>query len=268
MWAVRTMLVRGSIAEALETTVAGGDGIARDAARRTAPDSAEATAKSAIRRRARTGAALATLLPSLRRDLANGVYHPRERLVEADLVTRYGTTRAAVREALIQLTTEGLVERAHNRGARVRAMSVAEAIEIAEVRRLLECLCAARAAERATAAERRRFLAIARSLRAAAIADHVDEYLAMNVRFHAAIHAMARHPTAQAILERFQHRPIDRFFPQPFRPSPPAASVHEHERIAAAIVAGDPAAAEAAMHEHLTSLITMLQRFERRSSRS
>ncbi len=214
-------------------------------------------------RRAKSGAALSALLDAIRRDLAEGAYHPRERLVEADLVARYATTRAAVREALIQLTTEGLIERAPNRGARVRAMSIEEAIEIAEVRRALESLCAARAAERGTPAERIELLTIARSLHAAATADRVGEYLSINARFHSVIHAMARHTTAQTILGHFQHRPIDRFFPQPFRGQPPTASVDEHERIAAAIAAGDSAGAERAMHEHLTSLVDTLRRFDR-----
>jgi DNA-binding GntR family transcriptional regulator len=219
-------------------------------------------APSGRARGVRTGAALAALLKSLRADLAGGAYHPRERLVEADLVARYGTTRAAVRDALIQLTSEGIVERLPNRGARVRAMNIAEAIEIAEVRRLLECLCARRAAERGTDEEIRTFEAIATSLHQAAVAGAVSEYLTYNARFHKAIAEMARHDTAQAILAQFQNRPIDRFFPQEFRTSPPAASVHEHEQIARAIAARDGEAAEKAMYEHLANLVSLLKRFE------
>jgi DNA-binding GntR family transcriptional regulator len=223
---------------------------------------ADPVAPKARTRGMRTGAALASLLTALRADLASGAYHPRERLIEADLVARYGTTRAAVRDALIQLTSEGTVERLPNRGARVRAMSLPEAIEIAEVRRLLECLCARRAAERAQPDEIEAFRELARNLHAAAVSGTVSEYLTLNARFHAAIHTMARHTTAQAILEQFQHRPIDRFFPQEFRTSPPAASVDEHQRIAHAIAARDPEAAEKAMYEHLANLVALLKRFE------
>lgn len=212
--------------------------------------------------RGRSGAALTALLAALRRDLAEGSYHPRERLVEADLVTRYSTTRAAVREALIQLASEGLVERLPNRGARVRGMSLDEAIEIAEVRRALECLCAARAAQRGTPAERLRLLSLSRSLRIAAQANQISEYLTINAEFHSIIYGMARHETARLILEQFKHRPIDRFFPQPFRGRPPTASVDDHERIAAAIAAGDADQAEAAMRDHLSNLVEMLRRYE------
>ena len=44
-------------------------------------------------------------------------------------MARYSTTRAAVRDALIQLASEGLVERVANRGARVRGMTIEEAVE-------------------------------------------------------------------------------------------------------------------------------------------
>jgi DNA-binding GntR family transcriptional regulator len=222
--------------------------------------------KKVSRTRGRNGTAGTAVLAVLKRDLLQGVYLPRERLVEADLVERYRTTRAAVREALMQLTTEGMVERTLNRGARVRAMSVEEAIEIAEVRRMLETFCAGRAAKLATASERRNFLVLAESLSAAGTASARNDYLILNARYHANIIAMARHSTAGGILDKFQHRPIDRFFPGAFAPAPPSASVHEHERLTAAIVNGDAAEAEAAMYEHLSSLIETLRQWGPSSS--
>jgi DNA-binding GntR family transcriptional regulator len=209
---------------------------------------------------------LTRLVDAIRQDLADGAYTPRERLVEADLVTRYGSPRAAVREALIHLASEGLVERAPHRGARVRGMSLVEAIETAEVRRELESITVARAAERATPAERHDLLTLAQSMREAAGRDDVGTYLRLNARFHGAINAIAQHTIAQAILAQFQHRPIDRFFLEPFRPVPPTASVEAHFRIAAAIEAGDPVGAEAAMYEHLTDLVDLLRRFENGSA--
>ena len=79
-----------------------------------------------------------------------GEFAPHQRLIEADLSERYDASRAAVRTALLNLTSEGLVERVPNRGARVRAISVDEAVEIVEVRIGLETLCARKAAENLT----------------------------------------------------------------------------------------------------------------------
>ena len=62
---------------------------------------------------------------------------------------------------------EGLVERIQNRGARVRAISLDEAIEITEVRMALEGLCAAKAAERATGEDRTELRRIGERMREA-----------------------------------------------------------------------------------------------------
>src|SRR5437588_7858821 len=73
---------------------------------------------------------------------------PGQRLVEEELAGVLGVTRASVRAALFDLVAEGLVERIPNRGARVRVITVDEAVAITECRMALEGLCAAKAAER------------------------------------------------------------------------------------------------------------------------
>src|SRR3954452_22837464 len=81
------------------------------------------------------------VLDAIRDAIADGEFAPSQRLVEADLSERFGASRGSVRTALLQLTAEGLVERVQNRGARVRAISLIEAIEITEVRMALVGLC-------------------------------------------------------------------------------------------------------------------------------
>jgi DNA-binding GntR family transcriptional regulator len=66
------------------------------------------------------------------------------------LVEQYDTSRFTLRNVLTRLANQGLVELQPNRGARVREISVPEPIEITEVRRAVEGLVAARAAERIT----------------------------------------------------------------------------------------------------------------------
>src|SRR4029450_4583904 len=90
----------------------------------------------------------------LRDDILQGVFPPGERLIELQLSERYDVGRAAIRSALVELDAQGLVRRETNRGATVRRISVAEAVEITEARAALESLVARRAAERATEADR------------------------------------------------------------------------------------------------------------------
>ena len=82
----------------------------------------------------------------LREFIATGRFVPNERLVEADLATVLRANRANVRIALAMLDQEGLVIRERNRGARVRLVSDAEAMEIVDARRALEGVVARQAA--------------------------------------------------------------------------------------------------------------------------
>ncbi|MFJ9582322.1 GntR family transcriptional regulator [Streptomyces acidicola] len=68
----------------------------------------------------------------VREAIITGEFVPNQRLVEADPSERFGASRAAVRTALVQLTTEGLVERIPHRGARVRTVTVDAVLEITE----------------------------------------------------------------------------------------------------------------------------------------
>src|SRR5215470_5559399 len=102
-----------------------------------------------------------SLLDKLRMAIYHGELTPGQRLVETELAGRYETSRGAVREALVLLSNEGLVERQRNRGAWVRPVSLKEAIEITEARAVLEGLCAAKAATVITPGERRELKALA-----------------------------------------------------------------------------------------------------------
>src|SRR5689334_19665818 len=93
---------------------------------------------------------MSDVLARLRAAILHGEFAPRQRLIETELAERYATSRFVLRNALTRLATEGLVELQPNRGARVREISVEEAIEITEIRRAVEGLVAARAAERVT----------------------------------------------------------------------------------------------------------------------
>ena len=69
---------------------------------------------------------------------------------------------------------------------------------------------------------------------------------------------MSRHNVAAKILTQLGNLNFNRHFPMAFASRHPTVSMHEHERIADAIIRSDTAEAEAAMHDHLTSLITVL----------
>ena len=79
---------------------------------------------------------------SLKIDISLGRLHPRERLVEAELVERFQSHRPAVREALGMLAQLGLVVHIPNKGASVAELNLEELTKIYEMRIELECLAA------------------------------------------------------------------------------------------------------------------------------
>jgi len=80
----------------------------------------------------------AAIVQRLEEEIALGLLRPRERLVEDDLLNRFGTKRHVIRQALFDLEAMGIVVRPPNRGAVVRDLSSAEIEQIYFVRELLE----------------------------------------------------------------------------------------------------------------------------------
>jgi DNA-binding GntR family transcriptional regulator len=199
------------------------------------------------------------VLRGLRQAILGGEYVPSQRLVEADLCGRFDASRFEVRAALQSLESEGLVQRAPNRGAWVREVPVEEAVEIAEIRRAVEGFVAARAAERVSDAEADDLSAIAADMRSSVADGDADAYSALNVRLHATLRAIAQHTTADRIVEQLRGQLVRHQFALSRVPGRSAVSLAQHEAIVAAVVARDPEAAEAAMRAHITSVIEAIR---------
>jgi DNA-binding GntR family transcriptional regulator len=196
---------------------------------------------------------------ALREAILRGDYVAGQRLVEADLCERFGATRFVVRTALQTLSGQGLVEVRRHQGARVRVVSMEEAIEITEVRRALEGLCAARAAERATAKDRAELRRIAKDMKTAAKAGEPLQYSDLNAALHAAIRRISGHDTSSRIIEQLRGQMVRHQFHLALVPGRPQVSLPQHEEIVTAIVAGDAGAAEDAMRRHIDSVLTSLR---------
>src|SRR4030095_5278485 len=116
--------------------------------------------------------------------IMNGVYMPNQRLIEAEVTQALGVSRTTLRAALIRLHEEGLVEIEVNRGARVRAFSLDEAVEILRVREVLEGLAAVIAIDKATPADIAELRAVVVEMEDALATDDVMRDAALNHRFH------------------------------------------------------------------------------------
>ncbi|HWK46742.1 MAG TPA: GntR family transcriptional regulator [Stellaceae bacterium] len=81
---------------------------------------------------------LSDIVAALEEDIVLGRLHPRERLIEEELIDRFGATRHLVRQALMELDRIGLIERIPNRGALVRSYTADEVEQLYVLRELLE----------------------------------------------------------------------------------------------------------------------------------
>ena len=194
----------------------------------------------------------------LRRAILAGDMAPGQRLVEEELATMTGVTRASLRAALFDLTAEGLVERIPNRGARVRSITAAEAIAITECRMVLEGLCAAKAAERVTDEQAARLTELGRQMRSSVADGEPLKYSALNRDLHRLIREISGQVVASGLLERLNGQLVRHQFQLSLRPGRPQESLPQHLAIIAAIPGRAPDEAEQAPRRHLQSVITAL----------
>lgn len=199
------------------------------------------------------------LTPVIRDAILSGEFAPSQRLIEADLSERYGASRATVRLALLNLANEGLVERLPNRGARVRAITVEEAIEIVEVRIGLEALCARKAATSLADEDEAALRELRDALLGAVSSGNLVDYARLNQELDARIRDLSGHVTATQILERLRAQSARHQFRLAFHPGRAQDSAPEHVAIIDAILARDPDAAERATRAHLEGVVRLLR---------
>jgi DNA-binding GntR family transcriptional regulator len=208
------------------------------------------------------------VVEEVRAAILQGEYAPNQRLIETDLCERFSTSRFIARAALLELSAQGLVEFQRNRGARVRDISLDEAIEITQVRKLLEGLQAARAAERISKTEAASLRAIVKDMRAAVGSAEPLRYSDLNARLHAAIRDIAAHQTSARLLRQLRDQTVRHSFSLSLVPGRALVSLPQHEAIVAAVTARDPVAAEQAMHEHLQSVINAFEALRAAATRA
>lgn len=204
-------------------------------------------------------AARQAAVTALRGAILSGDMAPGQRLVEAELAETFGVTRASVRAALIELTSAGLVERIHNRGARVRVVPIEEAVAITECRMVLEGLCAAKAAELATDAQIEALTALGERMLAAVSDGELVKYSELNQEVHRTVRELSGQTVAADLLDRLHGQIVRHQFRLALRPGRPQVSVKEHLAIINAIADRDPVAAEEAARTHLRSVIDALR---------
>jgi DNA-binding GntR family transcriptional regulator len=200
----------------------------------------------------------------LKRDILEGVYTPRQRLVETDIAQALGVSRATLRAALIRLQHEGFIEIQPNRGAQVRSFSVEEAGRILQVREVLEGLAAARAADLATPDQIEELRGIVTEMENTLAADDLLGHLPLVGRFHQVIIEAADNEFIDQFLSMLRAPLIRHQFRIILVPGRKEESLAEHREILTYIEQRDAAGAEQAMRRHVAQLRSSLQQASHR----
>ena len=196
----------------------------------------------------------------LERMILEGELRSGERLNENDLAGRFGVSRGPVREAARFLQHDGLVDAIAHEGVYVRTITLEEALDLYDLRAVLAghiCACLASRATAADKVELRDFIA-----RMAAASAEAQAYVSLNFEFHTRIAQMSGAERAAAIYTSLGKEVRLMRLRVLLAPDATSVSCVEHERIVAAIEAGD---ADAARHEgtqhHLNGKARLKQTF-------
>ena len=219
-------------------------------------------------------------------EIASGRYPEGELLPrELDLAERFDVSRNVARECVRGLEERGLVSVRHGRGARVRPehewdrfdSDVLAALlggpraagvigEYLECRRILEVEAAGLAAERAGEGELERLAKAFERMRLTAEGARDNPagellYREADVAFHRSVVEAARNPVLGRMTEPI-HRALSETFATLARPQLRfERGLPEHERILAAVSAGDPDRAREAMRAHLLTVERYLREY-------
>ncbi len=183
--------------------------------------------------------------------ILSGALQPGERVNENALAAELGVSRGPIREACRGLVESGLLTVIVNRGVFVREVSRKDAIDVYNVRASLMRLAGETLAERISTEQLAVLRDLVERMDVAEAADDFDSFYALNRDFHTRIVDYAENDRLRSIsdglvkeLHLYRHRSI-------LQGGGLRVSNREHKQILAALEAGDPARAGAALEDHI-----------------
>ena len=192
---------------------------------------------------------------TLREKILSGEFVPGQVLNQATLARTIGISTTPLREALRRLKSENLVELDAHRDARVTELTAEEARDLLEVRRSLDPLAAALAADRRTKADIAEIRDAARGVEPL-VRDSGVGHLIAHRRLHAAIYRASHNDLLIATLDglwdkadRYRRGGLATERSQAERDEKTA----EHARLVECVVAGDAEGAAEVMHQHIAT---------------
>jgi len=188
---------------------------------------------------------------ALRAALITGEMRPGVVYSAPVLAAQFGVSATPVREAMLDLTKEGLVEAVRNKGFRVTELSDRDLDELTEIRRLIEVPTVARLADAARAEDFERLRPTAEEIVAAAEAGDLLAYVDADLRFHLALLALSGNAHLVEVVRDLRTRARLYGLSQLSEHGLLAGSAREHVAMLDALKDGDEDAVRLIMSEHI-----------------
>ena len=203
----------------------------------------------------------------IRRRILDNAWPPGHRALEQEVALALGMSRTPVREALLRLQGEGLVEVIPRHGMRVLPVSPNDMREIYQILTALECMAAELLARRLPSdKELEPLVADTKAMDKALKADDLGAWAAADERFHAHLVDLAGNRQLQAtVLNDWDRAHRARMFTLRLRPKP-VSSTQEHMLMVERLRAGDPEGAARVTRAHREranrELVTIFEHFK------
>lgn len=187
----------------------------------------------------------------IRRRILDNLWTPGYQALELEVALQLGMSRTPVREALIRLANEGLVEVIPRRGMRVLPVSPNDMREIYEILTALEGMAAELlAAQKPSAQTLAPLVAATKRMDKALKADDLEEWAKADENFHETLISLAGNKMlTDAIWTYWDRAHRARMFTLRLRPKP-INSTKEHMALVDCLKAGDPMGAAEVNRKH------------------
>lgn len=190
----------------------------------------------------------------LKNDILDMNLRPGEVLMVQTLSTQLQLSRTPVKEALVRLAQEGLVEPTDGRRYKIVSLNMSEIIEIYDIRIALEGMCGRIAASLINANQVEELKGIHARIITAMKEQNYHAMFAEDSKFHNYLIDIAGKKVVKDILNRLATQ-IQRIrFLNIHIPGRLDNTIDEHQQIIAALVDRNPEATEAALKAHLNEV--------------
>jgi DNA-binding GntR family transcriptional regulator len=188
---------------------------------------------------------------ALRAALIAGELRPGEVYSAPTLAARFGVSATPVREAMLDLSKEGLVDTVPNKGFRVTAVSEEQLDEYTHVRALIEIPTVVDLATTADAVSLEALRPAAREIVQAAVAGDLIAYVEADTRFHLGLLALAGNAHLVEVVGDLRKRSRLYGLTVLLEAGRLLASAEEHLELLDALLARDADAVREVMTRHL-----------------